>query len=251
MTSKVSTMSYRFSASGAASGVTPSSPLLPESRASTRGAESFPSGMDFAKSRPIHHLPQVFEGDGATEEEKQNLDSDEARKKCTTKRSTVMKDLTLSTDSEASVYTQNSSRLSDTHQPLRPAPLNLTQQPIAMATHFPGSGPLSSAVGSGFMYPDSSIVSQLQVRQGTVDDRYASPSPLPMVPVAYRPPLLYNRNNFFLKRYFCYPLNQKLPFHSRNKTVRGISDLIKTSLTNYMRPLWHRPKKAIQGPNLI
>lgn len=74
-----------------------------------------------------------------TEEEKQNLDLDVEKEEmdddgrrplhASSKRSTVMKDRTMSMDSEASVYTQNSSRLSDAHQPTRPAALNLTQQP--------------------------------------------------------------------------------------------------------------------------
>jgi hypothetical protein len=49
-----------------------------------------------------------------------------------------------------------------------------------------------------------------------------------MVPVTYRPLLLYSRNNLPKKRYFSYPSNKTLPFRSRNKIVRGISDPIKT-----------------------
>jgi len=49
-----------------------------------------------------------------------------------------------------------------------------------------------------------------------------------MVPVTYRPLLLYSRNNSLKKTIFLIPSNQTLPFHSRNKIVRGISDLIKT-----------------------
>jgi len=197
MTSKVSIMSSCVSASGAASGVTPTPPV-PESR--SRG-ESFRSRTDSAKSRPHSPLPQVLEGGGMTEEEKQNLDPDVEKEEmdvdgrqplhASSKRLTVMKDRTMLMDSEASVYTQNSSRLSDAHQPTRPAALNLTQQPSPLLHTSWGSGPSSSAVGSGFVYPNSSksssmaytpvpgIVSQLQVRQGTANDGHGSPSLLP------------------------------------------------------------------------
>ena len=196
-TSKVSTMSSRVSASGAASGVTPTPPV-PESRSSMRGGESFRSRTDSAKSRPHSPLPQVLEADVMMEEEKsldlekEEMDDDGRRPlPASSKRSTIMKDRTMSMDSEASVYTQNSSRLSDAHQPSRPAPLNLTQQPSPLLHTSWGSGPSSSAVGSGFVYPDSSksssmvytpvpgIVSQLQVRRGTADDAHGPSSPLP------------------------------------------------------------------------
>ena len=75
-------------------------------------------------------LPQVLKGDGTTEEGKQNLDSDLEKEEVDddghwslhvlSKRSTLMKDRTMSMDSEASVYAQNSSRSPDGHQPPRP-----------------------------------------------------------------------------------------------------------------------------------
>jgi hypothetical protein len=49
-----------------------------------------------------------------------------------------------------------------------------------------------------------------------------------MVQAAFRPLLLYSRNNSPKIGYFSYPSNQKLSIDSRNKIVRGISDLIKT-----------------------
>ena len=138
MTSMAPTFSSRFSVNGAASGITPTPPI-PESRPSTRGGESLCSRTDSAKSRQHSPLPQVLEGDDTTEEEKQNLDSDVEKEEVdddghrplhvSLKRSTLMKNRTMSMDSKASVYTRNSSKLSDGHQPLRPAPLNLTEQP--------------------------------------------------------------------------------------------------------------------------
>ena len=110
MTSKAPTFSSRFSVNGAASGVTPTSPI-PESRPSTRGGESFRSRTDSVKSRQHSPLPQVLEGDGTTEE-KQNLDLDLEKLDddghpplhALLKRSTLMKDRTVSMDFEASVY---------------------------------------------------------------------------------------------------------------------------------------------------
>ena len=59
---------------------------------------------------------EVEEGDGTTEEdmdvEKEEKDDDAHRPLCSSKRSTVMNDRTMSMDSKASIYTQNSSRLS-------------------------------------------------------------------------------------------------------------------------------------------
>lgn len=156
-------MSYRFSASSPASGVTPTPPVL-ESRASTRGAESFHPRTDSAKSRLHSPLPQVLEGDGTTEEEKQNLDSDVGKEAlhndgrpplhASSKRSTGMKDRIISMDSEASgVYTRNISRLSDAHQSTRPAPLNPTQQPSPLLHTSWGSGPSSSTCGKWVHVP--------------------------------------------------------------------------------------------------
>jgi len=89
MASKV-LMSSRFSVN-AASGVTPTLPV-PESRPSTdssgsrprvdstrsRGGDSFRSRTDSVRSRQHspYPLPQVLEGDGTMEEDKQNVDSD-------------------------------------------------------------------------------------------------------------------------------------------------------------------------------
>ena len=111
MTSKAPTFSSRFSVNGAASGVTPTSPI-PESRPSTRGGKSFRSRTDSVKSRQHSPLPQVLEGDGTTQEEKQNLDLDLEKLDddgypplhALLKRSTLMKDRTVSMDFEASVY---------------------------------------------------------------------------------------------------------------------------------------------------
>ena len=212
MASKVSRFSVNtgVSGSGSASGVTPTPPV-PESRPSidsngsrqradsTRSkGDSLRSRTDSARSRQHspHPLPQVLEADGTTEEhgesdvEKEEMDDDGHRPLIEiSKRSTVIKDRTMSMDSEASVYTQNSG-LSDalpaTQAGSRPAPLNLTQQPSPLLHTSWGSGSSSSAVGSGFVYPASSksssmmytpvagVVSQMQVNDGPV-----SPVPLP------------------------------------------------------------------------
>jgi len=112
---------------------------------STRGAESFSSRTDSAKSRLQSPLPKVLEGDGTTEEEKWNLDSDVGKEElhddgrrplhASSKRSTVMKDRIISMDSEA--------------------PSSVAYTPVL------------------------GIVLQLQVRQETADDGHGSPSPLP------------------------------------------------------------------------
>ena len=98
------------------------------------------------------------------------------------KRSTLMKDRTMSMDSEASVYTQNSIlsvaplSLPATKATSRSAPLNLTQQPSPPLRTSWGSsfGSSSSALGSGFVYPASSKLSSMVytpvpgvVREGT------------------------------------------------------------------------------------
>ena len=49
-----------------------------------------------------------------------------------------------------------------------------------------------------------------------------------MVRAAYRPLLLYSWIHSLKKGYFSYPSSQTLPFQSRNKMARGISDPIKT-----------------------
>jgi hypothetical protein len=49
-----------------------------------------------------------------------------------------------------------------------------------------------------------------------------------MVPVTYRPLLLYKRNSSLKIGYFPYPSNKSLSFRNRKKIVRGISDPIKT-----------------------
>ncbi|KIM37247.1 hypothetical protein M413DRAFT_448563 [Hebeloma cylindrosporum] len=221
MASKMS-MSSRFSVntgasgSGAASGVTPTPPV-PESRPSmdsnsngsrqrvdstrSRGGELLRSRTDSTRSRPHspHPLPQVLEADGATEDsdsdaEKEEMEMDDDGQqplRASTKRSTVMKDRTMSMDSEASVYTQNS-RLSDAvHHQLppassgsRPAPLNLTQQPSPLLhTSWESSSASSSAVESGFIYPASSKSSSMvytgAVSQKQVDDAHGPPAPIP------------------------------------------------------------------------
>ena len=217
MASKIS-MSSRFSVN-AASGVAPTPPV-PESRPSidssgsrqrvdsarSRGGDSFRSRTDSARSRQHspHPLPQVLEGDdGTMEEDNQDEDPDVEKEmdddghrplRQMSKRSTVMKNRTMSMDSEASVYTQNSmSSVAPLSSPAtkassRPAPLNLTQQPSPLLhiSWGPSSGPSSSAVGSGFIYPASSKSSSMAhtpipdvMHEGTADVEHLSPAPLP------------------------------------------------------------------------
>ena len=61
----------------------------------------------------------------------------------------------------------------------------------------------------------------------------------------YKPLLLYSRNNSPPKKYFSYPSDKTLPFHSRNKIVRGIRDPIKTeqAINCEHARLGHHPKK--------
>jgi len=121
--------------------------------------------------------------------EKEEIDDHGHRPlRASAKRLTVMKDCTMSMDSEASVYTQNSSGLSDGHQPPRPAPLNLTQQPSPLLGGLVRRRPLWE-VGLFtllrrnrrrwriHMYLAS--FPQLRVREGSIDDGHGSPLPLP------------------------------------------------------------------------
>ena len=61
-----------------------------------------------------------------------------------------------------------------------------------------------------------------------------------MVQVTYRLLLLYNRNISSKFRYFSYPFNKTLPLRSRNKSVRGISDWMKTGRVINIEdlPIW-------------
>ena len=112
------------------------------------------------------------------EEDKQNQDSDVQKEmdddrhrplRDMSKRSAVMKDRTMSTDSEASLYTQNniSSVVSlsspATNAKSRSGPLKLAQQPLPLLHTSWGSssGSSSSAVGSRFAYPVSSKSSSM------------------------------------------------------------------------------------------
>jgi hypothetical protein len=183
MASKMS-MSSRFSVN-AASGVAPTPPV-PESRPSTDSNSSRPQvdstrsrgGIHSAQERILQsrgriHLPhsllQVLEGDGTMEENKR----------------------TMSMDSEASVYTQNSISsiaplsLPATKATSRPVPLNLTQQssPLLHTSLESSSGLSSSAVGSGFVYPASSKSSSMAytsapgvVHEGTADVGHVLPA---------------------------------------------------------------------------
>ena len=198
MTSMAPTFSSRFSVNGAVSGITPTQPI-PESRPSTRGGESLCSKTDSAKSRQHLPLPQVLESDDTTEE-KQNLDSDVEKEEvdddghrplhALLKRSTLMKNRTMSMDYEASVYTQNSSRLSDGP---RPVPLNLTRLPSNLRHCYTLLGGLVCRlplweVGSCtllrrncrrwriHLYP---TMFRSRRCEKTVDDGHGLPSPLP------------------------------------------------------------------------
>lgn len=98
----------------------------------------------------------MLEADGTTEEyedsdsdveeemEEMEDDGQQPLRASTAKRLTVMKNRTMSVDSEASVYTQNSRLSSEDGHPQqppvfsstqassKPAPLNLTQQPLLL-----------------------------------------------------------------------------------------------------------------------
>ena len=183
MNSKISTVSSQFSVISAASGVTLTLPAPGVNSSGnrqrvdstrSRGGGLFRSRMDSARSRKYSPLPQVREGDGTTEADMEMKMEDGHRPLRSSKRSTVMNDRTMFMGSKMSVYTQSGSELSDGHQPPRPAPLNLTQQPSTLPHSSRRlSASSSSAVGSGFVYfalsksssmactPVPSIVSQM------------------------------------------------------------------------------------------
>ena len=64
--------------------------------------------------------------------------------------------------------------------------------------------------------------------------------PSPMVQVTYRLLLLYNQNISSKFGYFSYPFNKMLPLRSWNKSVRGISDWMKTGRVINIEdlPIW-------------
>ena len=121
--------------------------------------------VEVAFAAPVAHMLEVFgvtEGRGESDVEKEEMDDDGYRplRELFSKYSTVIKDCTISMDSEACVTYTQSSRLSDapaTRASSRPALLNPTQHPspllhMSWMSWGSSSGFSSSAAGGGPVY---------------------------------------------------------------------------------------------------